>query len=409
VSGLRMALVATGVAITLPAFVIGAEVVSSLGAVDGVIAVLLAGLVLAVIASLMMLIAARTRLGIARILAQAFGLDGAKWVAAFIALTLLGWFGVTLSLFGQACADASVAILGWAWPGWIYQLIGGALMISITVNGFAAMDLLSRLVVPALMIMLLIGAWLVLTNYSVRDIVSIRPGANSGLADIPSAISALVGGYMVGVTISPDYARYARSTRDGVLGAVLSFGLGYQLVLLLSGLPALVLGSNDFVANISGVGMGVSALFIVVFATLTTNVANLYSTSLGVAQSFPGLPDWLITVCLGLLGIFGALLGIMDYFVKFLLFLGIAVPPVCGICLAEYFGRARVLKPDQVLNPPAKGLRVTALMAWLLASAVVFIAQHFQFSLLGVYALDAVCLGALLYLVFSRFAVRGQS
>ncbi|GHF13583.1 cytosine permease [Kordiimonas sediminis] len=401
VSGLRMAVIIVGIAITLPAFLIGSQTLAALGAVDGILAIGGAGIILAIIAGLTMTIAANTHLPTGQILIASFGRIGAKLVSFFIGVTLLGWFGFTVSLFADACYHASMAAFDASLPQWVYSVLGGLLMIGTTIFGFKAMDKLSRLAVPVLVLLLVWASYAILSDYSLPDIFSMQGSGAGPLAKIGAAMSALVGGFMVGVTISPDYARFARSKSDAATASVLSYGFGYQAVLIVAGLPALVIGSHDFVGNLAAIGLGVPAVIIVIFATWTTNVSNLYSTSLGFAQIFTTKREWLIPFVAGSVGTLGALLGIMDHFVSFLLFLGIAVPPVCGVFLADYYIVHRHgTYQDAVARAPA--IAPAALIAWLGATGLTLWLDGQSISLTKIAAVDAILMSALLYVVFAK-------
>jgi len=401
VSGNRMALIIVGIAITLPAFLIGAEVLSALGTQKAFLAIGGAGVILALLGAMTMTIAARTHLATGRILIVPFGTLGAKIVSSFIGITLLGWFGFTVSIFGDACVSASNAAFGSALPQPVYTIIGGLLMIIITIFGFKAMDRLSRIAVPILIVLLITGTVAVLDDHSTNDIFKLTGSGAGPLATIGVAMSALVGGFMVGVTTSPDYARYAKSGFEGAKASILSYGLGYQAVLILAGLPALVTGSNDFIGNLAAIGLGAPALFIVIFATLTTNVSNLYSTSLGFAQSLTNWKDWMVTLAAGSLGTLGALAGIMEHFVDFLLFLGIAVPPICGIYLADYF----IVRKGQdypKLAHESSALKPIAFVAWALATFTAGWLGHIDMSFSGIAAVDAIVMAGSSYMAFMK-------
>lgn len=401
VSGNRMALIIVGIAITLPAFLIGAEILSALGTKKGLLAVGGAGAILALLGAMTMTIAARTHLATGRILIVPFGTLGAKIISSFIGITLLGWFGFTVSLFGQACVHASIAAFGVAFPEYVYTVIGGLLMISITIFGFKAMDLLSRIAVPILILLLVSGTVLVLEGYSTNHIYNLAGSGVGPLATMGVAMSALVGGFMVGVTTSPDYARFAKSGYEGAKASILSYGLGYQAVLILAGMPALVTGSNDFIGNLAAIGLGAPALFIVIFATLTTNVSNLYSTSLGFAQTLTNWRDWVVTLAAGSMGTLAALAGIMDHFVDFLLFLGMAVPPICGIYLTDYYLVRKNQDYVKLANEKI-ALKPIAFIAWGLSFFAAWWLGKEDMSLSSIAAVDAILIAGTSYMALMK-------
>ena len=99
------------------------------------------------------------------------------------------------------------------------------------------------------------------------------------------------------------------------------------------------------IAIIFGVA-GWLGLAIVVLATLKLNDANLYSASLHAANAIEivlghKMNRGVLTIILGLVGILFSIFGILQHIVGFLLILGIAVPPIGGVLIVDYFLLAR--------------------------------------------------------------------
>ena len=393
VGGARIATVLIGVFITLPAFLVGAEVLAGLGAVKGLTAIGGAAAVLVCAMALTMHVGAGTRLSTYSLISRAFGETGALIVNGLLTLTLIGWYGVTAMLFGRACAVALGGWLGVALPDGLFAALGSILMIATTVFGFRAIGRLSRVAVPFLLALLIAGAYVTIS----RMPADAPDGA--GILSVGQAMSILIGASMVGVTIAPDLARFARDASASLRAAVLSHGLGYPLVLSLAGLPALATGSNDLIGNMIAMGLGLPALMVVVFATWTTNANNLYSASLVLARIRPGARDWVLTLTAGILGTGLALAGILEHFIGFLELLSVTIPPIAGIYLVDYFsGR---------LTSRAAGARAPinwmAFLAWAAGTAVGAKAADWGVSLTTVPACDAVLVAAVAYAAASCF------
>ena len=370
VTGVRIAVIIIGIGITLPAFLVGAEIVSSLGFVSSLLALAIAGIILAAIATLAMLIGARTHLSTPAIIRLTFGHAGSKFVNAFLASTLLGWYGVTVILFGRAAGRAIEDVGGGSASPMLLVAFGSALMALTTIFGFRAIDRLSRIAVPLLAIMLLAAVALAVQGTGWTELVGLKPSLGSGtIYSIGSGASLIIGGFMVGVTITPDLSRFARRDSDAVKGALLSYGSGSQLVLFMTGVPALATGEKDLIVTMSMLGLGLPALAVLLLATWTTNVNNLYSASLGFAQVLPRWRDWLLTLVAGLVGTALAVVIGMEHFVSFLVFLAVAIPPIAGIYITDFFLLRRFARlPSASERVP--GWNLAAFAAWLAASGV---------------------------------------
>ena len=150
------------------------------------------------------------------------------------------------------------------------------------------------------------------------------------------AISTVVGANILMAVSGPDLTRFARTGLEGVK-SVSGLAAGYPLIMLASGIPALAFAETDIMKIMVILGVALPALFILVFSTWTTNTVNLYSAVLTLAASFRRFSDKQLALAAGALGTLGAVLGIMDVFLPFVLILGIATTPIAGVYIADFF------------------------------------------------------------------------
>ena len=400
VSGWRVAMVIVGFAITLPLMLTGSRMGLALGVGNAVQAFVAGGLILMAAGSLTAMVAADARLSTYKILEFSFGRSGAKLVSALLALTLFGWYGVTAALFGDALRAAAMDIHGVHLNTVTGIVVGSALMIAVTVFGFRALDLLSVIAVP-----LLVTFLLMLVARTIGDVDG-KSGQVQGDIQLGVAVSMVVGTYIVGVVLVPDLCRYARSVCQGVLAVVSALGVGLPFVLAASAVPSIAANDDDLVAIMVKLGLGAPALFVIVFATWTSNANNLYSTSLGLAAVIERVAKWKITVAAGIVGTLVAIGGITDYFMPFLLALGITIPPVAGIYLVDYFVvRGRDLYADR-RAVDVSPFNPAAFAAWLLATAAGAGTASDWFALTRIPACDSLLVAGLLYFSFHRLSKR---
>ena len=404
VSGLRIALIVIGIMITLPAFLTSAQVGRAMGLVRGSTAIVVGSLILAAFGCLIAIVGARSRLSTYMIIQFSFGRTGAKGVSMVIGVTLLGWFGVNGFLFGQAVQSSLVELFAFDQGMQIHVALGSVLVIATTVFGFKALDRLAVVSVP-----ILLTALIAIVYYATRDatlddlLASEGTGMTMGIA-----ISAVVGAFMVGLTLLPDLCRYAHDSRKGVIASLLSFAVGYPLVLITSAIPALATGESDFMLIMMGLGMGVSAMLILIFATWTTNITNLYSTSLLLATVLTKIDRWKLTIGAGIIGTVFAGIGILDHFVSFLLFLGIAIPPIAGIYVADFFF-VRGGNYDTASLQSEPPVSYPAFIAWLGASAVAQATAGELFTVTTIPSFDAILVSFGLYLLLKKGLGLGQA
>ena len=134
-------------------------------------------------------------------------------------------------------------------------------------------------------------------------------------------------------------------------------------------------------------------LVMMVLASWTTNVSNLYSSSLGLGQAFPRAEKRHIVLAAGIVGLMVSLAGIRDYFVDFLIFLGVLIPPIAGVYI--YHALAGI--------PACRGkLSFSALGAWMGGAGLAMMTSAGWFTLTGVPALDSLFAAVFLYLLATK-------
>jgi len=393
VYGWHVAVIVIGVAITLPAFLIGAEIMGALGTKQGTYAILTGGCILTLIASVCIYVAVSERLTTYQLLGASFGRTGSRLVSLLVSLTLLGWFGVTVSLFGQAMAKAVEEISGIVLPVDFYIIAGSVVMTVTTIYGFRAMDILSKFSVPLMMLVLITGVYSVSSKFTWHEIWSAPANAPESITSFGSAVSIVVGSFMVGVVILPDISRFINRKSQVLVASIGSYGSFSSLILIMAGLPGLMTGEKNLITVMFQSGLGVPALVMMIFASWTSNISNLYSCSLGLSQVMPWVKKGQVTVGAGILGGAVALSGIMDHLIDFLVLLGIFIPPVAGIYIAHFFFSC--LNSKRTISPAAS-------LSWILASATAFATSSGLFFLTSIPALDSLLVAVVLYVFMAK-------
>jgi|TARA_B110000208_G_scaffold23958_2_gene30650 cytosine permease len=376
----------------------GAVSAQNLGIVGTAKAIGIASLVLAVMSVPAAIVGAKTRLSSYLLIEFVFGRKGADFVNALLGLTLLGWFAVTAGFFGQTLHIAFTEMFGLSPPVWALTLISSLLIMLTTLFGFKAIDRLALFAVPLLILFLLYVANLSLNLQGLNSLLAIEP-ANPDY--FSTAVSTIIGSLIVGVVLMPDLSRYARSVKDCVIASILGNGLGNSFSMFIAVTPALATGFIDPMTYMISLGVLASAFIILVFATWTTNSVNLYSTTLAAAVIVPKVPEWKLLLSCGVLGTGMAVAGLAEYFISFLEWLGVIVPPIAGIYLADFFVLKRQTFDLDKLSKVAD-YDLAAIIAWLLSTFVSVLAFWFEISLTGIVSLDALILTIPLYLTCTK-------
>lgn len=393
VSGFQIAIVIIGISITLPLMYSAGELAQGIGLSKAIIAVVAGALILSMMSVPASVVGARTRLSSYMIIEHTFGYAGAKFVNFWFGLFLLGWYAVTAELFGRTLFLAANELTTLTLPEPVYVVLSSALVIATTIYGFKAIDRLALVAVPFLLLALIAVAVISLRQVTFSDLLVLE---GEGF-DLPTAISAVVGAAIVGVVLMPDLTRYARNTRDCVVASFLGQGGGIIIAYVFGMIPVLVWNELEPMTYMFLVGFGGVALAVLVFATWTTNVINLYSTALAARASVPFGRYRLVVVLCGIVGTIAAVVGIADRLIDFLVVLGLLVPPIAGVYLCDFFFLGRTdFSPERLEHRPA--IKINAVIAGI-GSGILATWMYFSgYSLTSIAPLDSLLIAVVVYL-----------
>ncbi|MFE4717992.1 cytosine permease, partial [Streptomyces sp. NPDC056728] len=324
-----------------------------------------------------------------------FGRNGSALVSFVIAVSLVGWFGVQNTIFGNSVS----ALVGG--PSWVWCVAAGLAITVLVIFGFRYMALFAKIVTPLFFALVAWSVTNALMDHSIGDLISSpAPGQTIPLA---VAATAIAGGYMTGAIVSPEMTRYNRKGSHVFLQSASSMILSEYIV----GLTGVLLGHLVKSSEVSHIVLSTSGAFgviVVLMSTAKINDWNLYGSSLGVVNFFQvvfgkRLHRGAVTVALGLAGTLLSAVGIMTHFTEFLSVLGVAIPPIGGIIVAEYWVVRRMRKPlDETRE---SGTLPASSPTWVPLSIVIWIAAFCvgKYVTVGIPALNSLATAFVLYSV----------
>ncbi len=399
VNGVQIGIVLIGISITLPLMYSAGELARGAGLADAMIATFAGALILSLMSVPAAIVGVKTRLSSYMIIEHTFGFIGAKFVNFWFGIFLLGWYAVTAELFGRTLFLAASELTSFAMPEWGYTVVSSILVTATTIYGFKAIDRLALIAVPFLLFALIAVVFLSLRATPFTELLLIKGDE----IDIPTGISAVVGAAIVGVVLTPDLTRYARNVKDCVTASFIGQGGGMTIAYIVGMIPVLVWNELEPMTYMFLLGYGVMALAVIVFATWTTNVINLYSTALAARASVPLGNYRTVVVVAGVVGTAAAVVGISDRLIEFLIVMGLLVPPIAGVYLVNFFFFKRTdFTAEHLRKRPA--LRVNALVAGI-GSGLLATWMYFSgLSLTSIAPLDSLLISVLLYIALEKIA-----
>lgn len=393
-----IALVHMGMLTALDQFMLGAVLGNSMSLEDAFIAILIASLIFFLLTFGLGYAGMKEGLSCS-LLARwcGFGRIGSALVGLVIAISLLGWFGVQNAIFGKALNFALNDKLGFA----LSAAISGSVLTLLVAFGFKALRFTAKLAVPLFLLAVGYISVMTLSGHNIFEILNLVPSGTT--ITISAAITIIVGGFIVASLITPDITRFCQNGKEVFWITMITVIAGEFVINGLAMILARVLNTQDVVTIMSQAAGGVG-LIIVIFSTLRINDINLYSSSLGIANTIESIAGVklnyaAITLTIGFIGTFLSVWGILDRFIDFLTLLGVLYPPIIGVMLMDYFilkthraelsaSRIQGMLPDKADTPL---IGFSAIIACAFGGAFGFIVEQ------GIPALNSLLASSLVY------------
>lgn len=315
--------------------------------------VLSGNLILGIYTGALAYIAAKTGLSTHLLTRYAFGEKGSYLSSLLLGTTQVGWFGVGVAMFALPVQKATGINV------YLLIVIAGILMTITAIYGIKALAILGMVAVPSITIL---GSYSVMkateTAGGLQGLMDYQPTEGMGLA---LALTICVGSFISGGTLTPDFARFAKTTRSAVTATVIAFFLGNSLMFLFGAIGAIAFGEADISEVMFLQGLIIPAIIVLGLNIWTTNENALYASSLGFAN-ITKITRNKVVIFNGLFGTISAM-WLYNHFVDFLTLLGTTLPSIGAIILADYFllkrGRYQAFETVQF-----KAFNWIAIIAW---------------------------------------------
>lgn len=355
--------------------------------------IVVGSLILTFIGILTSVLGSKTRLSSYMLARIAFGTYGSTLLNLAFALSLLGWFGVNINLFGDAMARLLAAMWGYTGPVWPVELLAGLLMTFTTLVGLRAINGLSVIVVPVLALVCVLMLLESLKHGSVGEILGHAPPSGMSFGD---TVSSVVGGVIVGAVIMPDTCRFIEKPHGAVWTSILTYFVSGVAVTMIGGIAALATGKSEILDLMLYMGLGAGAFAIVLGGSWILNALNLYSVSLSIGVAVPRSRREITTLVGGFAGTLVAFLKILDHFLTFLFYLSIVFVPIASIIVIDFF----IIRPYAYAGPAIHSIQrveKSALIAWAAGACVAVLGSAGVLRLTGIAAVDAMLVSALVF------------
>lgn len=275
------------------------------------------------------LIGARTGKSAMETVKISFGQKGSLLFSSLNVLQLVGWTAVMI-VSGAAAANA-VAYLG---GDWLWGLMIGAFIIVWILIGIPNLGKVNLVAMSALFILMIFlsrTAFQLTAGFQADDSISFGAAVELAVA-MPLSWLPLIS----------DYTRTAKKPFAATMASVLVYFFVSSWMYLIGMGSAIFTGESDVTAIILKAGLGVGALIIVIFSTVTTTFLDTYSAGVSTVSISQKLKEKPAAVAVCLVGTLLAIFTPITQFENFLYLIGSVFAPMIAILIVDYF----ILKKD---------------------------------------------------------------
>ncbi len=342
---------------------------------------LLGGAILGVYTGLLGYVGAKTGLSLDLLSRRAFGIKGSYLPSAMISFTQIGWFGVGLAMFA---IPVSKELLGGSSAAmWGLVILAGVCMTCSAYFGIDSLTIVSYVAVP-LVAVLGTAAMIMAVRQGDGTIID-QFAVSSGTLSVIGGAGLVVGSFVSGGTATPNFARFAKDAKSGVITTVVAFFIGNSLMFFFGAVSSIFVGGNDIFEVMIRLNLFYLAVLVLGLNIWTTNDNALYSAGLGLANIFHQKKKPMVLIS----GAIGTAAAVWLYynFCNWLNILNCTLPPVGIILVLSYFTNRQVYEEEK---PELPSVNWWAVMGVVLGAVVANVLNWGVASINGM-VVAAVC------------------
>ncbi|MDP5226590.1 MULTISPECIES: cytosine permease [Arthrobacter] len=349
----------------------GGLVVAMLGFWPGVAAILVANVIMFVYVSLLSHRAGSTGKSFALQATETFGSKGYAFASGLLATVVVGWFAFNTGATGASLNAA------FGWNETLIAAIAGVLFIGITYLGIKALSWLGAVAAP---LFIIAAATAMILASQEHDFSKLTSFQGAGGMTFGVAVTSIMATFADSGTMTADFTRWSKNGKEAVIATATAFPFA-SLVAQLSGALLVAAGAiaspttsgGDFTPILTGPGNPILQILVLVFVVINLGSVCthcLYNGALGWSHLTKSTMRKL-TLILGVVGVIVALIGAWHYFVNWLAFLGVLVPPLGAVLIAD-----QIILAKKNANRPEQTFRGVAFIAWAIGAAAALVV-HF--------------------------------
>lgn len=353
--------------------------------------IVIGNLILGIYCAAMGYIAFKSGLSTVLMARFSFGNVGSRWVDFILGFTQIGWYAFTTAIVVQVLME----ILGIPDNAFLYTVLAiffNYAFCATAYIGYRAIDWLSRLAVPAMLILVAISISLAFRDYGSATIT-----APTGELGLGAALTIVIGTFISGGTQSTNWSRFADSGKSAIIGSLSAFTLVNGLMIFSGAFCALVYGSEDLIQAMATQGILVAGVILLILNAWTTQDNTIYAFSVAGTNMLRTSKRHAFVLGGATLALLLTLSGIYDHLFDYLIFLGTVIPPVGGIIVVDFWLRHKGEFPSLGARVPT--FNWAGVIAYVAASTIAYFTGHANW---GIGPVNGIVSAAILYALLCR-------
>lgn len=272
------------------------------------------------------LIGARMRKSAMETVKMSFGQKGGLLFAVLNVLQLVGW--TAIMIYDGALAADNIFHSG----AWIWCIVIGALIILWIAVGVTNLGKINTIAMAALFILTIILCKIIFFGGSHTS-----AEIDSGTLSFGAAVELSVAMPLSWLPVIGDYTREAEKPVKATAASVIVYGLVSCWMYVIGMGAAIYTGESDIAVIMAKAGLGIAALLIVVFSTVTTTFLDAYSAGISSESVFEKLKGSHVGIAVAVIGTVAAIVFPMDDITDFLYLIGSVFAPMIAVQIADVY------------------------------------------------------------------------
>ncbi|MZI94286.1 cytosine permease [Vibrio sp. CAIM 722] len=300
---------------------------------DNLLLIIVVGnLILGIYAAALGWIAYKTGLNTVLLGRYCFGEKGSRLSDFILGFTQIGWYAWGVATIAIVLTTLLELEKSWQLP--LMVLFGFGFCVTAFI-GYRAMDILSKISVPLMLIFIAISFYRGLVDVGgLVALFGIQPAPNMTMS---AAITVVIGTFISGATQATNWSRFAKSGRVAVLATLIAFFIGNGLMVFIGAYGALIYQHADIVDVLVAQGflfLAIAMLFTNLWTTQDNTIYNFAAAGCNLLRSDKRRT---ITIVGAAIGTILAVLGMYNYLIPFLVLLGTFIPPIGAVIMSSYW------------------------------------------------------------------------